>query len=227
MINTLSDHGHIIRRLLLAFVLLVANGWAPQLQAKCSADTDSKQILVLGDSLSAGYGLADTDNGWVALLNQQLAPQKLALINASISGDTSAGGLARLPALLNKYQPQLVLIELGGNDGLRGYSLANLRNQLRQLIILSKQHNADVLLLEMLIPPNYGKRYTEKFRALYSELAAEQQIPLVPFFLHEVALADTLMQGDGIHPNAAAQPLLRDHVAPFILRWAEKKCAKP
>lgn len=173
--------------------------------------------LVVGDSISAAFGL-DTTQGWVALLQQRLDQQgkRIQVVNASISGDTSAGGLARLPALLAEHRPALVMIELGGNDGLRGTPLAQLQQNLANMIAASKSSGAQVLLLGMRLPPNYGKRYTEGFAGVYEQLAATHQVPLLPFFLEGVGGVPGLMQADGIHPSAAAQPRLLDNIWPLL-----------
>lgn len=174
-------------------------------------------ILVLGDSLSAGYGLAP-GQGWVALLDQRLRERDIpcTIVNASISGDTSAGGLARIGAALAQHQPDILLLELGANDGLRGLSLSAMKNNLNSIIDQAKTAGAKVLLIGMQMPPNYGPRYTERFQSIYGELAREEQLPLVPFLLEKVALESTLMQPDNFHPNARAQPLLLDTVWPLL-----------
>ncbi len=173
--------------------------------------------LVVGDSISAAFGL-DTAQGWVALLQKRLDQQgrSIQVVNASISGDTSAGGLARLPALLAKHRPALVMIELGGNDGLRGTPLTQLQQNLADMISASQTSGAQVLLLGMRLPPNYGKRYTEGFAGVYEQLAATHQVPLLPFFLEGVGGVPGLMQADGIHPTADAQPRLLDNLWPLL-----------
>ncbi len=173
--------------------------------------------LVVGDSISAAFGL-DTAQGWVALLQKRLDQQgrSIHVVNASISGDTSAGGLARLPALLAKHRPALVMIELGGNDGLRGTPLAQLQQNLADMISASQTSGAQVMLLGMRLPPNYGKRYTEGFAGVYEQLAATHQVPLLPFFLEGVGGVPGLMQADGIHPTADAQPRLLDNLWPLL-----------
>ncbi len=173
--------------------------------------------LVVGDSISAAFGL-DTAQGWVALLQKRLDQQgrSIQVVNASISGDTSAGGLARLPALLAKHRPALVMIELGGNDGLRGTPLAQLQQNLADMISASQTSGAQVMLLGMRLPPNYGKRYTEGFAGVYEQLAATHQVPLLPFFLEGVGGVPGLMQADGIHPTADAQPRLLDNLWPLL-----------
>ncbi len=163
----------------------------------------------MGDSISAGYGI-QRDEGWVALLSENLSQAEYphVVVNASISGETTGGGLARLPQALETHSPAVVVIELGGNDGLRGYPTDMVRSNLKQMVTLSLEKDARVLLVGMQIPPNYGPRYTEAFFELYEGVASETGVALVPFFLEDVALAPGLMQADGIHPTADAQPLL-------------------
>lgn len=169
-------------------------------------------ILVLGDSLSAGYGI-DVKAGWVALLQQRLDDQyPHRVINASVSGETAGGGLARLPALLQEHQPSLVVLELGGNDGLRGHPVNIMQQQLDAIIQKSLAAKAKVLLLGMQIPPNYGQRYTQHFHQAYSQLAEQYKLPYVPFFLEGIAVNAELMQRDGIHPTAQAQPQMLDNL---------------
>lgn len=177
----------------------------------------TSSVLVLGDSLSAAYRI-DEEQGWVALLQQKISDENYPadVINASISGETSAGGLARLPKLLQTYQPQLVVLELGGNDGLRGYPISKLKANLSKMIELSRQSGAHVLLLGMRIPPNYGARYSGLFADTYAAVAEQYQIPWVPFFLDGVATQPALMKSDGIHPTAEAQLLLLDNVWPSL-----------
>ena len=174
-------------------------------------------ILIVGDSISAAFGL-DTRVGWVALLEQRLKQQGNddKVVNASISGDTSAGGLARLPALLAAHKPEVVIIELGGNDGLRGQQPAQLKQNLAGMIAASQNAGAKVLLLGMQLPPNYGARYTQAFAKVYDELAHEKQVALVPFFLQGVGGHPQLMQADGIHPAADAQGLLLENAWPAL-----------
>ena len=174
-------------------------------------------ILIVGDSISAGFGL-DTRLGWVSLLEQRLSKEGHddKVINASISGDTSAGGLARLPALLAEHKPDVVIVELGGNDGLRGQLPAQLKQNLASMIEASQQAGAKVLLLGMQLPPNYGARYTQAFAAVYAELANEKKVALVPFLLEGVGGKPELMQADRIHPAAGAQGLLLDNVWPAL-----------
>jgi len=173
-------------------------------------------ILVLGDSLSAAYGI-ERSRGWVALLQDRLqqAGYPHRVVNASISGDTTAGGLSRLPQALEQFQPDILIIELGGNDGLRGLGNDQTRDHLDQMITLARAAHSRPLLLGMMLPPNFGKTFTEKFLQIYRDLAEQRRVPLVPFFLEGVADRPDWMQGDGIHPNAAGQPLMLEHV------WAQ------
>lgn len=174
-------------------------------------------VLIVGDSISAGFGL-DTRQGWVSLLQQRMQEQGFSdkVVNASISGDTSAGGLARLPALLAEHKPELVVLELGGNDGLRGQQPAQLQQNLASMIQQSQQAGAKVLLLGMRIPPNYGPRYTQLFEKAYTDLAAEKKVPFVPFFLEGVGGVPNMMQADGLHPAAGAQGALLENVWPTL-----------
>ncbi|HEY8330504.1 MAG TPA: arylesterase [Pseudomonas sp.] len=174
-------------------------------------------LLVVGDSISAAFGL-ETRDGWVNLLASRLqreAPD-WRVVNASVSGDTSAGGLARLPALLETHAPQLVLIELGGNDGLRGQPPLQLQQNLAAMIEQSRAAGAQVLLLGMKLPPNYGPRYSSAFEQVYAELAEQEQVALVPFLLEGVGGVRALIQADGIHPTAEAQSILLENVWPTL-----------
>jgi acyl-CoA thioesterase-1 len=174
-------------------------------------------VLVLGDSLSAGYGLSRNES-WTWLLQQRLVESGFTqkVVNASISGDTTRGGVARLPRALNIHQPELVVIELGGNDGLRGIPPEEIRRNLADLVRLSRESGASVLLTGMLIPPNYGPDYTEKFKDAFRQVAEEMDVPLTPFVLEDIALEPGMMQDDGIHPTAPAQPLILEKLWPWI-----------
>jgi len=164
---------------------------------------------VVGDSLSSGYGIA-AGQSWVAMLEDRLQAEGYGyrVVNASIAGDTSAGGLARLPRLLESHDPDLVVIELGGNDGLRGQPVAVLRDNLSKMIEQSRESGAQVVLAGIQLPPNYGHTYTQSLAAVYPELAARFEAPLIEFILEDVALNRELMQPDGIHPNAAGQKVV-------------------
>ncbi len=174
-------------------------------------------VLVVGDSLSAAYGI-DLDDGWVRLLEQRLATENYPhrVVNGSISGDTSGGGLARLPALLDEYEPAVVILELGGNDGLRGFPIPAMRRNLAAMIEMSRDIGAEVLLVGMQIPPNYGQRYSQIFATTFPELATEYDVALVPFMLLHLATDPELMQADGIHPVASAQPQILDNIWPYL-----------
>jgi acyl-CoA thioesterase I len=175
-------------------------------------------ILSFGDSLSAAYGL-QPEEGWVALLQRRLRSQGYGyqIINASVSGETSSGGLERLPHLLALHHPAVVLVELGANDGLRGLPLPTVHDNLSRIITLAKGAGAQVLLLGIRLPPNYGPRYNTGFADLYSDLARQAQVPLVPFLLEGVALDPALMQADGLHPVAAGEPRVLDTVWPYLI----------
>ena len=196
--------------LLPAAVLLLAAGMT-------NAYSAPKTLLVLGDSLSAEYGLA-RGTGWVALLEQRLKAQNndTRIVNASISGETTSGGRARLPALLAKHQPDVVLIELGANDGLRGLQLAATEANLRAMGEASKKAGAQVVLVGMRMPPNYGRDYGDKFYAMYGKLAKEWQAPLVPFMFEGIADQPQLFQADRMHPNAQAHPAILKNIWPRL-----------
>ncbi|SFW31792.1 acyl-CoA thioesterase-1 [Pseudomonas sp. NFACC19-2] len=174
-------------------------------------------LLVVGDSISAAFGL-DSRQGWVALLEKRLEEEGFehSVVNASISGDTSAGGAARLSALLAEHKPELVIIELGGNDGLRGQPPAQLQQNLASMVEKSQQAGAKVLILGMRLPPNYGARYTTAFAEVFSKVAEESGSALVPFVLEGIGGVPSMMQPDGIHPTAEAQPVLLDNVWPTL-----------
>lgn len=182
-----------------------------------AAAVQAKTLLILGDSLSAGYGLSQQQS-WVQLLQQKLDQQDSGwtLVNASISGETSGGGLARLPALLEQHKPDYVLIELGANDGLRGFPVPQLESNLNAMVTQIKQQQSKAVLMQIRIPPNYGPRYTKLFTDLYSKIAKEQQIPLWPFFMETIALKQQWMQADGLHPNLEAQPVIADLMLPLV-----------
>lgn len=189
------------------FLLLLLGCW---LAVQAQAAT----VMVFGDSLSAGYGLRPGE-GWVSLLARDLGP-KHRVINASQSGETSAGGLTRLPAALAQHKPDVVVLALGGNDGLRGLSLDALRSNLASMVALVRQQHARPLLAGIELPPNYGQRYTRDFAAVYTGLARQQKVPLVPSLVAGFGANAALFQNDGIHPVAAAQPLIVKLVEPRL-----------
>jgi len=177
----------------------------------------ARTILVFGDSLSAAYGIRP-EQGWVTLLAQRLQTQGYGyqVVNASVSGETSSGGLERLPRALKLHAPAIVILELGANDGLRGLPASAMRDNLARMVQLSQGAQARVLLVGIRIPPNYGPRYTDEFARVYPELAQQFHLPLVPFLLQKVALDPSLMQEDGLHPNADAEPIVLDTLWPYL-----------
>ena len=190
-----------IRALCCLFILLGAN-------------TYGSTLLVLGDSLSAGYGV-NQGSGWVALLRNDLGDDHQ-VINGSISGDTTGGGLDRLPRLLKEYSPDYVLLELGGNDGLRGQPLSLMKGNLQAMIDLVREAGAEPILFGMRLPPNYGRRYSDAFAAVYPQLAEAQKVLLIPFQLEELAVTEGMIQEDGLHPTALAQPSIKEVVREYI-----------
>ena len=198
-----------VRRAALAGVLTI-------IAAAANADRRAT-ILIYGDSISAAYGI-QREQGWAALLQWRLDQQQRPwrVVNASISGETTNGGLARLPTALAAHDPDLLVIELGGNDGLRGYPIEEIKRNLGQMIQLADPTSRRLLLVPMQIPPNYGHRYTEAFKALFAEVADAHDVPLAESFIDAVALQPGLMQADGIHPTAKAQPLLLDALWPTM-----------
>ena len=197
-----------MRKTLILFILLFA--------ASASA-AKSPVILIFGDSLSAGYGI-DVDQSWAELLQARLERQgyEHQVVNASISGETTEGGAERIDAAIERFSPDVVVLELGGNDGLRGFPPARMRSNLETMITKSKAAGASVALLGIRIPSNYGARYTQAFESVFSDLAAQYELPWIEFFMDGVALDESLMQPDGIHPNAEAQPILLDNAWPVI-----------
>jgi acyl-CoA thioesterase I len=190
------------------------------LSANVSGTSKPNTLLVVGDSLSAEYGIA-RGTGWVALLDKQLAQDKRPwqVVNASVSGDTTAGGLARLPKLLQQHQPKLVVIELGGNDALRGFPLKTTENNLTQMVAACRQAKAAVLLIGMQVPPNYGQEYVQEFSRMFVRISQQQRTQLVPFLLKGVADAPdptALFQPDRIHPKAQAHPIILSNVWPVL-----------
>ena len=178
------------------------------------ANTYGSTLLVLGDSLSAGYGI-NQESGWVALLESDLGDHHR-IINGSISGDTTGGGLNRLPRLLEEFSPDFVLLELGGNDGLRGQPLALMKSNLQAMIELVRDAGAEPVLFGMRLPPNYGRRYSDAFAAVYPQLSESEKVLLIPFQLEELSVTEGMIQEDGLHPTALAQPIIKDVVKGYI-----------
>lgn len=196
-LNTNLLRNKIYLLLILIPLLLISD----QLQAK------ETRLLILGDSLSAAYGLKQ-EQGWVSLLQDTWQSEDVNIVNAAISGETTDGALARLPRLLEQHKPTHIFVELGGNDGLQGHPVSKMRDNLEKIIQLSQLSEVKVILQQMQIPTNYGKRYTQMFTSSYVQLAEKYTLTLIPFFLQNIALDKNLMQRDGIHPNAKAQIII-------------------
>jgi acyl-CoA thioesterase I len=198
----------------MGFLLALLLALAPPV---ARAGQSAPVVLVFGDSLSAGYGI-HVDQGWVSLLARKISQlgYGFKVINASVSGETTAGGLGRLPHALEVQQPRILILELGANDGLRSLPLDSTRDNLDKMIALARARGITVLLLGMRMPPNYGERYTSGFQNMYTDLAQAHKLLLVPFLLDRVALDPGLMQADGLHPNERGQPLLLDNVWPKL-----------
>jgi len=209
--------------LLLLLGCVISNSYA---QDQDSDSTDlintgvseqSGVILVFGDSISAAYGM-DEKQGWVHLLSEKFKNEKAPyrLVNASVSGETTGGGLVRLPKTLDIHQPDIVVVELGGNDGLRGYPISKIHDNLLELTRMARASGARVLLVGMVLPPNYGQRYTQAFEKVFTDIAAKENVQILPFLLDGISTSRTLLQPDGIHPTAEAQPLLVDEIWPRL-----------
>ena len=188
---------------LFVFVLIFSN----------SIIADDKKLLILGDSISAGFGIKESQN-WTTLLKSSFSKEgkSLEIINSSISGDTTSGGLSRINRDLNTYKPDFVLVELGGNDALRGYPISRIKQNLLKIISIISNNQSIPIIMQIKIPPNYGKKYIEAFENIYSEVASETDAKLISFMLENVALRDDLMQPDGIHPNEKAQPFITEQI---------------
>lgn len=197
------------RLLTIIFLLQPISGFAQ--------DVQPQTLMVFGDSLSAAYGIAE-DAGWVNLLDHKLKQENYnyRVINASVSGETSTGGLARLPAMLSTHSPNIVILELGGNDGLRGLPLDSLKTNLQEMVTLIEREGSEILLAGIQIPPNYGPRYTVPFFELFGEIADERKLPLIPFLIDGIPQQPELMQNDGIHPKAEAQWMIVENVWPYL-----------
>lgn len=209
-----------LNHFLLTGILLVA---ASLTQAQASNKPEALQhtILIVGDSISAGFGI-DKSAGWVALLQQRLGTE-FHLVNASVSGETSSGGRHRLTKLLQRHQPDLVIIELGGNDGLRGSPIRQLQFNLNDMVKKSQATGADTMLLGMKIPPNYGAKYTQQFVSVFSTIASDHNTLFVPFLLEGIAGQPGMMQADGIHPTTKAQPVMMELVWSELQEWLKNR----
>ena len=188
---------------LFIFVLIFSN----------SIIADDKKLLILGDSISAGFGIKESQN-WTTLMKSSFSKEgkSLKIINSSISGDTTSGGLSRISRDLNTYKPDFVLVELGGNDALRGYPISRIKQNLLKIVSIISDNQSIPIIMQIKIPPNYGKKYIEAFENIYSEVASETDAKLISFMLENVALRDDLMQPDGIHPNEKAQPVITEQI---------------
>ena len=206
-----------VRMKLLSLLVLLSFASAGLANSQINLDSRSHTLLVVGDSLSAAYNIPP-QQGWVHLLRKQLQQRnkKIIVVNGSISGATTAAGLQNLPLLLAKHQPEYVILELGGNDGLQGKPVTYIKSNLSQLIKTAQLAGAEVLLVGIRLPPNFGKRYTEPFFNQYGDLADLHNIAYMPFLLEGVAGDDSLMQDDGIHPNVAAQPIILNTIWPYV-----------
>lgn len=200
-----NRHSRFLLLFVIGLILLISHStvWAK--------NETNRSILVMGDSLSAAYGIS-SDKGWVALLANRLSSQSITIVNASLSGETSSGGLQRLPHLINKHRPKWMILELGANDALRGQSLKKTRNNLQKMISQCLENACQPLLLGIRLPTNYGPAYDRALQRMYKALAEQNDILLDPFFLEDVALDPELMQADGLHPNAKAQPIILERV---------------
>jgi len=188
---------------LFIFVLIFSN----------SIIADDKKLLILGDSISAGFGIKQSQN-WTSLMKSSFSKEgkSLKIINSSISGDTTSGGLSRISRDLNTYKPDFVLVELGGNDALRGYPISRIKQNLLKIVSIISNNQSIAIIMQIKIPPNYGKKYIEAFENIYSEVASETDAKLISFMLENVALKEDLMQPDGIHPNEKAQPVIAEQI---------------
>ena len=188
---------------LFIFVLIFSN----------SIIADDKKLLILGDSISAGFGVKQSQN-WTTLMKSSFSKEgkSLKIINSSISGDTTSGGLSRISRDLNTYKPDFVLVELGGNDALRGYPISRIKQNLLKIVSIISNNQSIAIIMQIKIPPNYGKKYIEAFENIYSEVASETDAKLISFMLENVALKEDLMQPDGIHPNEKAQPVIAEQI---------------
>ena len=185
-----------------------------------SITAQSKKLLILGDSISAGYGIKESEN-WVSLLQSEFDKEILQIFNSSVSGETTIGGLTRISTALDKFSPDIVLIELGGNDALRGYPPTRIKDNLKNIILKIRENGALPLLMQIRIPPNYGQKYLLAFEGVFKEISQEEEVSLIPFMLNNVAFDKSLMQRDGIHPNTKAQQIIAKYLKENLLKFIE------
>lgn len=206
---------------LLFIPILIFSDHIFALQNSPENNSEQQKLIILGDSLSAAYGLTQ-EQGWVSLLQNAWQEQRIFVINAAISGETTDGGLSRLPRLLKQHQPTHLYIELGGNDGLQGHSIKKMQRNIEAMVEIAHEQGVEVILQEMLVPTNYGRRYNEMFIKMFVDISEKHAIPLIPFFLRDIGLDKSLMQKDQIHPNLKAQPLIaaymQEQLEPFLLK---------
>lgn len=211
-----------LKHLFLLILLIPVTAYSDHLAALpndhvADAKSDYK-LLILGDSLSAAYNLKQ-EQGWVSLLQNAWADKPITIVDAAISGETTSGGLARLPRLLEQHAPTHLLIELGANDGLRGYPVKTMQANLIEMVEMAQAHQVKIALQEMLIPPNFGRRYTKMFTNTYHDVAKSHKVVVIPFFMQDVALNPKLMLADGLHPNADAQPIIAEFMDTQLGKW--------
>lgn len=210
------------KRLFLLIILIPTLAYSDHLlaldKASNSPSESGYRLLVLGDSLSAAYNLKQ-EQGWVSLLQNAWSQKPITIIDAAISGETTSGGLSRLPRLLEQHQPTHLFIELGANDGLRGYPVTTMKTNLTKMVELAQAQGIQISLQEMHIPPNFGRRYTKMFTQAYHDIAASHQVVVIPFFMRDVALNPKLMLSDGLHPNADGQPIIAKFMEQELGKW--------
>ncbi|MEP4892142.1 MAG: arylesterase [Aliiglaciecola sp.] len=209
-----------IRLFNVGLIVILLLSISDHLQAQQADNPQPVKILILGDSLSAAYGLTQ-EQGWVSLLQNAWKNQGISVVNAAISGETTDGALARLPRLLEQHAPTHLYIELGGNDGLQGHPVKKMRDNIQGMIDIAQQQGMTIILQQMQIPTNYGRRYNQMFTGMFTDLSEQNDIPLVPFFLQDIALDKSLMQKDGIHPNLQAQPMIADYMQQQLELWIQ------
>ncbi|MFA3790105.1 arylesterase [Aliiglaciecola sp. SL4] len=209
-----------IRLFNVGLIVILLLSISDHLQAQQVDNPQAVKILILGDSLSAAYGLTQ-EQGWVSLLQNAWQNHGINVVNAAISGETTDGALARLPRLLEQHTPTHLYIELGGNDGLQGHPVKKMRDNIQGMIDIAQQQGITIILQQMQIPTNYGRRYNQMFTGMFTDLSEQNDIPLIPFFLQDIALDKSLMQKDGIHPNLQAQPMIADYMQQQLEPWIQ------